>query len=1055
LANLFRQPGAVNSPPASSLRIQQAVQGKARGIGWGKTRIAGNLIWYGDFNATPVQQGGGGGKGTGGGAGGKGGAGNSGSYSYSAAVAIALCEGPITSIGNVWNNKSKSPFSVTSNPILQAFGFGGSALGFVLFTGSYAQTAWGYLTSKHPGQDLNYRGDAYVAAGPMQLGNNPEIPSLSFEVQFGITNAYPGTADANMAAAIADALTNNKYGIGFPSSRLDPMTTFSNYTIAAGLVASPFIADQRAMADHLKEWMAALNSEFVWSSGLLKAEPYGDQAITANGVTYTPPSSPQYDLSDVDFIPGTGNSQAPVICTRTRVEDQNNSITIEYLDATNDYNPTIVEEKDDAHIQVYGLKKKAVSQVHMFTQLGAAQMSALLQLGREHVRNSYQFTVPAKYILLDPMDIVTITDSGLGLARQWVRIQEITENSDFTLTMIAEDYLAGSASAPLHGAQVNTGAIPNYNMAPGAINAPLIFEPTDQLAGDLEIWGAVSGANLTAWGGCQVWVSYDGNTYFYLDGQDIKGPSRMGTLTAPLAAVTPPSQGANLDNANTLSIDLSQSGGQLTSGSQADLLAFNSLLYVDGEYIAWQNAATTGTNKYNLTALNRGGYGTTSGAHASGAKLCRVDQGLFRLKFTQDRIGSTVYFKFLSFNVYGGALQALADVGPVAYTVVGTALSSPLPDVQNFVSNYVGSVAYLDWDPITDFRPIQYEVRKGASWDGGLFVGVYAHPHVPAIGDAPYWIKALSQPTAGLKVYSSNAALVSINGSVIPANLLASYDEGPSGANWPGSLTGAVINDGTFIRTVTAGTYSDVFSVPDMLAIPDVFAINPGGSGYYTIPDSHIINVGRNAPCLIQIILGASGAPSSSDFFAPAVFFAQTDVFGSAANRFIDVHAEIAISTDGVSYGPWQKYAAGFYNGWAFKARVFLNSLDPANITAFLTQFVFIVYAPTRQDHPLVNTTIPAAGQSITFAPDGTGLSAAFNGGPNGGTISGGAGIVLPAASLPGIQATIGGPSTGVGGKQQGDDVFVTSLTLAGCFVQVKNSGVGVQRNLNLQAWGF
>src|SRR5882672_7294189 len=103
---MFRPSSSVNNPtpPATSLRIQQSVQGKGRLVGWGQTRVAGNLIWYGDFTATAVNSGGGG---KGGGGGGKGGSGNT-TYQYSAAVAISICEGPISDVFTIWYNKNKT-----------------------------------------------------------------------------------------------------------------------------------------------------------------------------------------------------------------------------------------------------------------------------------------------------------------------------------------------------------------------------------------------------------------------------------------------------------------------------------------------------------------------------------------------------------------------------------------------------------------------------------------------------------------------------------------------------------------------------------------------------------------------------------------------------------------------------------------------------------------------------------------------------------------------------------------------------------------------------------
>src|ERR1700761_1443778 len=89
---------ASQAAAVSGLQLQSSAYGKVIPIVYGTTRIAPNLIWYGDFIATPQSASGGGGKGgiTGGG-GGKGG--GSGSYTYQPAVALALCEGPIASVG--------------------------------------------------------------------------------------------------------------------------------------------------------------------------------------------------------------------------------------------------------------------------------------------------------------------------------------------------------------------------------------------------------------------------------------------------------------------------------------------------------------------------------------------------------------------------------------------------------------------------------------------------------------------------------------------------------------------------------------------------------------------------------------------------------------------------------------------------------------------------------------------------------------------------------------------------------------------------------------------
>lgn len=123
-----KQTQSVNNPPtpAAGLRIQSSIQGKARPIGWGRTRLAGNLLWTGAFTAYPIQQTTGGG--------GKGGGSSSQTqttgFNYSASFIFGICEGPIVGVVSFWFNKT------------QTQGVGS----FEIFLGSYDQAPWGYLS---------------------------------------------------------------------------------------------------------------------------------------------------------------------------------------------------------------------------------------------------------------------------------------------------------------------------------------------------------------------------------------------------------------------------------------------------------------------------------------------------------------------------------------------------------------------------------------------------------------------------------------------------------------------------------------------------------------------------------------------------------------------------------------------------------------------------------------------------------------------------------------------------------------------------------------------
>src|SRR6185312_15404860 len=109
MASIFgssSKPQAQQQPALSGLKIQTSTYAKVIPLVYGTTRIAPNLIWYGDFVATPHNEGGGGGGGgkggvVGGGGGKGGGGGGTTTYTYSAAVALGLCEGPIAGVGTV------------------------------------------------------------------------------------------------------------------------------------------------------------------------------------------------------------------------------------------------------------------------------------------------------------------------------------------------------------------------------------------------------------------------------------------------------------------------------------------------------------------------------------------------------------------------------------------------------------------------------------------------------------------------------------------------------------------------------------------------------------------------------------------------------------------------------------------------------------------------------------------------------------------------------------------------------------------------------------------
>jgi len=197
-------------------------------------------------------------------------------------------------------------------------------------------------------------------------------------------------------------------------------------------------------------------------------------------------------------------------------------------------------------------------------------------------------------------------------------------------------------------------------------------------------------------------VSSDGNTY--KQAAHSIGGSRQGVLTA-----TPPT-GADPDTTDTLGVDLSMSAGTLLSGTQADADSFHTLCYVDGELVSYQTATLVSGNRYNLSYLRRGAYGTMIAQHLSGAGFARLDNSVIAIPYTADQIGKTLYLKFPAFNIYGGGAQTLASVSATQITLPAP---PPPPNVTNFSAVQNGEVVTFTWASVSDNAVIGYDIRYG------------------------------------------------------------------------------------------------------------------------------------------------------------------------------------------------------------------------------------------------------------------------------------------------------------------------------------------------------
>lgn len=635
----------------NSMRIQQSAYGLCQPLIYGKNRVAANMFWYGDFKAiahtTTTKSGGKGGKTK---------TSNT-TYTYSASLMLGLCENKIKDIGMIWRDKEQIVTKQEKvrvggnifNPIYEYRTVSPiDQLGFEIFDGNQ-NPQWGYLASKHPAQAVHYPYLAYVACANYDLGGSAALSNHTFEVISDIT--FSDTIhDANPADVIEDLVTNERYGAS-PSLNIADLSEFRTYCAAANLLISPALTEQKAAHEIINEIVEAVNCAVVPSPDGLKIRSFGDSAITGNGFTFTPNLEPVYHLTDDDFL---GEDQ-PVRVRRSRDTDAYNHCQIEYVNRFNQYNTETVEAKDQANIEMFGLRTQDPVKFDFFCEPKIARHAVQLLLQRKlYVRNEYEFELGWKYCRLEPMDIVTITDESLGLNRFPVRITRVEEDEEGVLSITAEELAVGSRSAVEYDLQSSNG-YQGGNEEPGNVNAPAIFEPPLELTdGENQIWVAASGG--INWGGCNVWASIDNTTYEMIG--TIYGSARYGTLVSAIDA-----------DDTSMQVQLNTSS-QIFGGTLEDAEVDATLCKIGDEYINYIDATLDGSGRYTLSGTLRGRFDDAS-SHNSGESFVRIDRAIFEYDFNSNMVGKQIYLKFTSFNGLEQKEETLDEVTAYSYTVNG------------------------------------------------------------------------------------------------------------------------------------------------------------------------------------------------------------------------------------------------------------------------------------------------------------------------------------------------------------------------------------------------
>jgi hypothetical protein len=351
---------------------------------------------------------------------------------------------------------------------------------------------------------MSYRNTAQLRFDALVVSED-QLPDYQFEL-IGLCATVAGPSgfsyglDCDPADVLLDILAHLRRGLGWSASQVEvdigpDGTTASGcrtWCEAMGFRVSRAITERVATSQLVEELLDAIHARAVWSEGKLKVIPLGEVAVGA----YTPApivASIGYD----DLIVARGSD--PVQVSRVLPSDTFTCQPVTWTSRGANYQDVTVEVPlDDPYTsstaaytgyeQPAKLRRADARKMPwVSTPAHAARLSWLLAMRSLYVRNTYRFTLGPRWAVLEPGDMLAITDDILGLDAQRVRITSIEERETGELECYAEEAPFSQATIPTLTVQTNDGlssvapapARGNLAALPGAVgNSQQTFSRT-------------------------------------------------------------------------------------------------------------------------------------------------------------------------------------------------------------------------------------------------------------------------------------------------------------------------------------------------------------------------------------------------------------------------------------------------------------------------------------------------------------------------------------------------------------------------------------------------
>lgn len=420
---------------------------------------------------------------------------------------------------------------------------------------------------------------------------------------------------SNLGQIVADLLKKVGY---------DP--TMYDTSRLTDIVSGFIVTNRQTVRACLEQLATAYFFDMVESDGLLKFIKRGKVSNTT--VDFT------------ELVPGEDAIDTFTI-TRTQELELPRQVDVIYLNRTADYQAGTQSSQRQT---VKAVDYATVNLPLVLTDQEAKVVADVTLYNAWVGRAQYQFTVPPKYALLEPTDVITITKDGAAYLMR-LNSTKLVRNGAQEIAAVAEDVSSYDFYNP-----PGTGT-PNLQPPIGTsatrlelLDLPAF--PTDGITDAYLRYGVVGLGE--DWSGSAVYRSDDGGANYAL----------MQTLTAQATIgavlnIIPVGTVYNWDIIST--IDVLLTFGQLQSVTDIAVLNGANVCVIGNEVIQFQTATLLDTNKYRLSNLLRGRLGTewAVAGHAAGERFVMLTNALARelmassgwsisKKFKPVTIGSTL-----------------------------------------------------------------------------------------------------------------------------------------------------------------------------------------------------------------------------------------------------------------------------------------------------------------------------------------------------------------------------------------------------------------------------